>query len=218
MSVLLRPALPVEELHLCTVAVALAAQDACASAGGLEPELKWPNDLMVRERKLAGVLAEAVAGAPPGPRVAAVVVGLGLNVQWPPPDSPAFHPPGDPDSGHPNSGDPDSRDPVEIARSATSIWHETGSRFDPDVLLNSVLVELGPRLGALDDVKGRRRLSEEYRRRCTTLGRRVRVSTATDTVTGVATGLTDQGHLVVDAGGASRTIAAGDVVHLRDAT
>jgi biotin-(acetyl-CoA carboxylase) ligase len=44
----------------------------------------------------------------------------------------------------------------------------------------------------------------------------VRVSTSTTTITGVATGVTDEGHLVVDVGGTSTTVAAGDVVHLRD--
>jgi len=222
MSVLLRPAMPVDELHLCTVAVALAAQEACAFSVGLETELKWPNDLMVAERKLAGVLAEAVAGAPPGPRVTAVVVGLGLNVQWPPPDPArrAGPTPGpeasDPDAADPEAADPEATDPDEIARFATSIWRETGSRVEPEVLLNSVLSDLGPRLRTLDHEDGRRRLSEEYRQRCATLGRRVRVSTATETVTGVASGLTDEGHLVVEVDGGPRTIAAGDVVHLRD--
>ena len=57
--------------------IALAAVDACASVAGVDVTLKWPNDLMVGERKLAGVLAER---HPEGP----VVVGLGLNVGWAP--------------------------------------------------------------------------------------------------------------------------------------
>ena len=57
--------------------IALAAVDACASVAGVDVTLKWPNDLMVGERKLAGILAER---HPEGP----VVVGLGLNVGWAP--------------------------------------------------------------------------------------------------------------------------------------
>ena len=57
--------------------VALAAVDACATVAGLEVSLKWPNDLMVGERKLAGILAERHQDGP-------VVVGLGLNVGWAP--------------------------------------------------------------------------------------------------------------------------------------
>lgn len=77
-SLLLRPrGLPAGRWHLVTAAVGLAAKDACAQVGGVQAELKWPNDLMWRERKLAGVLAESVAGA--------IVVGMGLNVHSAPP-------------------------------------------------------------------------------------------------------------------------------------
>lgn len=74
-SVLLRPGLPADRLHLAGAAVSLAAADACAEVAGVAPALKWPNDLVVGERKLAGVLAEAAAPA--------VVVGIGVNVRWP---------------------------------------------------------------------------------------------------------------------------------------
>ena len=74
LSVLLRPgdSLPVPRSHLAVAAVALAARAGCAAVGGFTPDLKWPNDLVVGDAKLAGVLAELAAGA--------VVVGLGLNV------------------------------------------------------------------------------------------------------------------------------------------
>jgi BirA family biotin operon repressor/biotin-[acetyl-CoA-carboxylase] ligase len=55
--------------------VALAAVDACRRVAGIDVVLKWPNDLLVEERKLAGLLAERAAGGD-------VVVGIGLNVGW----------------------------------------------------------------------------------------------------------------------------------------
>jgi BirA family biotin operon repressor/biotin-[acetyl-CoA-carboxylase] ligase len=77
-SVLLRPeGLPVERWHLVTAAAGLAARDACKSVAGVEPELKWPNDLLWEGRKLAGILAESYTGA--------VIVGMGLNVHAAPP-------------------------------------------------------------------------------------------------------------------------------------
>lgn len=76
-SVLLRPGLPADRLHLAVAA--LAAADACEAEAGFRPGLKWPNDLVVGAAKLAGVLAEVEGGA--------VVVGVGLNVSaagpWP---------------------------------------------------------------------------------------------------------------------------------------
>lgn len=77
-SLLLRPrALPRERWHLVTAAVGLAAKDACAEVADVEAELKWPNDLIWRGAKLAGVLAESVEGA--------LVAGMGLNVHSAPP-------------------------------------------------------------------------------------------------------------------------------------
>lgn len=76
-SFLLRPVLPAERLHLVTAAVALAAADACEAVAGVVPDLKWPNDLLVGDAKLGGILAESA--------LPLVVVGLGLNVGWAPP-------------------------------------------------------------------------------------------------------------------------------------
>ena len=70
-------------LHELTQRVALAAQAACQLTTGLQPTLKWPNDLLLDDRKLAGVLAEGGASSV-GPFV---VVGVGLNVGWAPPDA-----------------------------------------------------------------------------------------------------------------------------------
>ncbi len=195
LSVLLRPALPVDQLHLCTVAMALATRAGAARVAGIEPVLKWPNDVMVGERKLAGILAEAVPGA--------VVVGVGVNVAWPPPD------------GAPGA----DRVPPEVD-SATSLWRETrgpGSPIPPDtgVLLDVLLDELGLRLDDLADPDGRLRLASDYRRVCTTVGREVKVSLPGETVTGTALDITVEGHLLVDVGACIRTITAGDVVHLR---
>jgi BirA family transcriptional regulator, biotin operon repressor / biotin---[acetyl-CoA-carboxylase] ligase len=217
-SILLRPALAVDQLHLATTAMALAARQACKATVGLEPVLKWPNDLMVGERKLAGILAEAIlagaipAGAIPAgatgngegePRAGAdgsmaVVVGIGLNVAWPRPDS---EPGGDPV-------------PAELA-GATSLWRETGVRVAVDEVLAALLADLEGRLDDLGDAIGRRRLAVEYREVCTTLGRQVRVDLEGATLTGAVVDITPDGHLLLDVGTCIKTVTAGDVVHLR---
>lgn len=68
-------------LHQLTQRVALAAREACVELTGVRADLKWPNDLVVDDRKLAGILAQA--GTVEG-ELAFVVVGLGLNVGWAP--------------------------------------------------------------------------------------------------------------------------------------
>ena len=216
-SVLLRPRLAVEELHLCTVAVALAAAGACERGAGVVPDLKWPNDLMVGGRKLGGILAEALpagtgaAGA--GGSTPAVVVGLGLNVRWPPPGEAA---PGEAEREEEQEEGSLSTEHAELLKAATSMWRQAATALEPLALLGLLLQELEVRLVDLADPAGRRRLASEYRRRCNTVGKKVRVSLPGEVFTGTATDITLEGHLIVDVGTCLRTVAAGDVVHLRD--
>ena len=166
-SVLLRPALPVDRLHLAVAAVALAGMSAVTELSALRPGIKWPNDLLLPDgRKLAGVLAEA--------ELPAVVVGIGLNVSWAPPGAACL-----------------------------------GEGVSRDELLDSLLEHLG---ALVDDWAA---VPSLYRRACVTLGQAVRVELPDETFTGVAADVTDEGHLLVDVGMCLRTVAAGDVVHLR---
>jgi BirA family biotin operon repressor/biotin-[acetyl-CoA-carboxylase] ligase len=81
-SMLLRPALDADQLQLVVAVVALAARTALERLCGLRPQIKWPNDLVVGENKLAGLLAEVVTTT----SGFAVVVGLGLNLTYAGPD------------------------------------------------------------------------------------------------------------------------------------
>jgi BirA family biotin operon repressor/biotin-[acetyl-CoA-carboxylase] ligase len=74
LSVLLRP--PSEVAGLVPILGGVATARALVAAG-VDPRLKWPNDVLVGERKLAGVLSEAASGAP---GIEWVVLGLGVNV------------------------------------------------------------------------------------------------------------------------------------------
>jgi BirA family biotin operon repressor/biotin-[acetyl-CoA-carboxylase] ligase len=74
-SLQLRPAIPSQSLPELTGVAARVCAEAIATLTGLEPELKFPNDVLVGERKVAGVLAEA--------REERVVLGMGVNVNVP---------------------------------------------------------------------------------------------------------------------------------------
>jgi BirA family biotin operon repressor/biotin-[acetyl-CoA-carboxylase] ligase len=77
-SILLRPNVASEQLQLVVASVALAARAALVRLSGVRPALKWPNDLIIGEAKIAGLLAEVVANE----RGTAVVVGIGVNLTF----------------------------------------------------------------------------------------------------------------------------------------
>lgn len=191
-SVLLRPDLAPGQRHLASAVVALAARDAVLTTAAVDLGIKWPNDLLAADgRKVAGVLAEADLAGPGRPPI---VVGIGINANWP-------------------AGDEDL--PPDLVGTATSLRQHRGGPVDLDDLLADFLAALEPRVADLASPVGRQRQAGDLEERCTTLGTRVRVDLPEGRFEGTATGLTPEGHLVVEGAGASRTVVAGDVVHVR---
>jgi BirA family biotin operon repressor/biotin-[acetyl-CoA-carboxylase] ligase len=178
-SVLLRPELPPERLQLVSVVSGIAMTHAVHRVAGFLPALKWPNDLVVGDRKLAGLLAESDGDA--------VVVGIGVNVEW-------------------------HDFPPELAATATACNIEAGRSIDRRELLGVFLTELEQRYRrmdvVIDDYRARlatlgRRVRVE-RPDGDLVGRAVDVGAAGELVVDV------DGHGPV-------TVHVGDVVHLRDA-
>jgi BirA family biotin operon repressor/biotin-[acetyl-CoA-carboxylase] ligase len=187
LSILLRPDLPLDQAHAVTAAVGLSAAYACEAMAGFRPGLKWPNDLVVGRHKLAGILAESQVR---GDRLDAVVVGLGLNVNWP------------------------HELPAELADIAVAANHVAGHDVDRENLLFALLRDLERRYADLHEPGGVARLRAAERSASATIGQRVRVELAGETFEGTATAITDAGHLVVD----GREVTTADVIHLRPAT
>ncbi len=203
-SVLLRPSLPLAPDPLWLGWIPLAS--AVGVAAGIERSLsisstlKWPNDLLIQERKVGGLLCESLGSADRAPLL---IIGVGLNVNLRPDDF-----------------------PDELRGCATSLAGEGEAPVDRSQLLAHLLNELEPRLehvcrGDLDQAR------EEYRQRCVTIGRLVRVDRQGDAIPleGTAVGISDSGGLLIQArGGAAGPgpsevveVLAGDVVHLRSA-
>lgn len=195
-STLLRPSLPPTALHLLTTAAAVAASDACEAEAGVRPRLKWPNDLVVpgadgadgADRKVGGILSESVVRSG---RVEAVVVGIGINVNWP------------------------DVLPEELSGIATALNHHAGREVDREALLVAHLRGLEAILTDLEQTAGRERLLERYRTLSATIGRRVRVELPGRALRGEAVDVDADGHLLVDIGDEVVPVVAGDVVHLR---
>ncbi|HEX3512922.1 MAG TPA: biotin--[acetyl-CoA-carboxylase] ligase [Trebonia sp.] len=173
------------------VASAVRSVTGAGSGGAVDAVLKWPNDVLVGERKLAGILAEQ------SPDGSAVVVGIGLNVATPAdvlPVSPAGLP-------------------------ATSLLVE-GASVSRAALLLEMLRQFESWYTAFlaDPDPARTGLLDAYRPLCVTLGQRVRVELPVGRfVTGVATGVDHDGRLLVagNPGDPPMAISAGDVVHVR---
>lgn len=186
-SVLLRPdAVPAARWPWLPLLVGLAAAEATRGLTGVPVDLKWPNDLLVEGRKLAGVLVERVA-SPAGP---AAVAGLGLNVSTAAGDLPAGG------TSLAAEGSPADRGALLVAvldalGDAYARW--CADRGDPHAWLR-----------------------DAYRARCVTLGGVVRVHLPVGgLLEGTAEDVDEAGRLLVAAAGRRVAVGAGDVVHVR---
>lgn len=205
-SVLVRPSLAPADAHLVTTAMGVAAAEASEALVGVPVRLKWPNDVVVLAgagaggsevgaapvRKLGGILAESIVE---GSALRAVVVGLGLNVDWP--EGP----------------------PPELRGRAQALAQVAGRPVDREDLLVGLLTRLEGWLAHVDQGRGRRLLAR-YRELSATIGARVRVEQVEGWFEGRALDVDGDGHLLVlpdeaPAGSAPRPVAVADVVHLR---
>jgi BirA family biotin operon repressor/biotin-[acetyl-CoA-carboxylase] ligase len=176
-----------EHPHELTQRVALAACDAAVELTGRHPTLKWPNDVLVGEGKLGGILAEVAAPD------SVIVVGLGLNVTLKPDEA------------------PDARatsllmlGSTMLDRSALlgAVLAELSARIDRWRSAG------GPDAGLIDDYR-RRSVTLGNRVRATLPRDREIVGTATD--------LDELGQLHIDTGTQTVAVSAGDITHLRPA-
>lgn len=188
-SVLLEPdRVPVARWPWLPLLVGIAVAEGVRRVAEVACTLKWPNDVLVGERKLAGILVERVERA----SGAVAVVGVGLNVTL-------------------------TEDELPVT-SATSLALEGAATTDRTVVLREVLRSLEAlfvqwQADAGDPTRG---LVDSYVRRCGTLGREVRVELpAGEHVRGTATGIDTEGRLEVRTVDGPRVLGAGDVVHVR---
>lgn len=143
LSVLVRPRLPAAALPGLSFAAALAVADALTATAGLPATLKWPNDVRVAGKKIAGILLESRAGDSPP----VVVVGVGINLAQ-------------------------QRFPPALAAGATSVLLETGRAPERDAVLRAVLAAFARWRGRLE-VDGFAPLRQRWLALTDTIGRPV---------------------------------------------
>ena len=190
-SLLLKPAVPPARLGWLPLLTGVAVAAAVTKATGVETGLKWPNDLLAADAKLAGILAEAAGDA--------VVVGIGLNVSTEPAEFPSPRPGALPATSLRAAGaTAPSREDILLAilegfERWYRAWQQAGG--DPD----------------------RSGLRPDYIRLSATIGRTIRAELpGGQALSGSAVGVDSDGRLLVLlSSGSEVAVAAGDVVHLR---
>ncbi len=189
-SVLLRPALAPETTSLITLAAGLGAVKAIERLTGFRASLKWPNDLLWGQRKLAGILTELEMR---GSRPDFAVLGMGVNVNI-----------------------ARSEMPAELADTAGSLLEATGRSWNRLELLSALLEDIEKEYTELS-LGGQAGLLEKYRRVCATVGSRVIVSEAGGCWQGRAEDVDETGGLVIrrETDGVLTTVYSGEVSLLR---
>jgi BirA family transcriptional regulator, biotin operon repressor / biotin---[acetyl-CoA-carboxylase] ligase len=164
--VILRLSIAPQAAPPVTLAAGVAVCDA-VNKTGVRSSIKWPNDLLIGGKKVAGILAETSTR---GDRLEALVVGIGVNL-----NTPAF--------------------PPELADLATSIRIERGGdAVDREAFLATLLAELDRWIDAFT-AGGPRAIAAAWRERSEILGKRLRVTVDGQKIEGVARELDDDGAL-----------------------
>ena len=188
-TVLLKPELLPKDVSLITLAAAVAVARAIREYSGLNAEIKWPNDIMINNKKTGGILTEmkALSG-----RIDVLAVGVGVNVNM-------------------------TRDMMgtEIKDSATSLRMEKGEVLNRLGLFREILSGLDKYYKILlNGDKGA--LINEWLSLNSTIGNSVLIKNQDTVLTGIAEGISDEGELVLRlASGNTKLISAGDVTIIK---
>ncbi len=184
MSFLLRPEFSPDTAPRLTLVMAMAAASGIGEITGLPVQIKWPNDIVLRGKKITGILTEMTAGSG---RIREVVVGTGINV-----NTEAFS--------------------EELQDKATSLYLESGRKWERERLIASILLcfenyyEIFRRTGTFIALK------DDYNRICVNTGKEVCVLDPKGSYEAVAEGINDDGELLVrKADGSSCGIYSGEV-------
>ena len=187
-SILLQPAIAPELWPLITFMAVLAVGDALREACEVETDIKWPNDLLSGERKICGILAEAI-DTPSG---RAVIVGIGINLTQ-------------------------SAFPSELTDVATSVSQASGREPEREAILAAVLRAISRWYALLSEPDGREKIVAAWTSRSTyATGKLVQVSNGDEVWRGTTCGVEHDGALRLETvNGQMKLVRAGDVYSIR---
>jgi BirA family transcriptional regulator, biotin operon repressor / biotin---[acetyl-CoA-carboxylase] ligase len=184
-SILLRPDLRPQETTQLTVASATALRRAIESETNLKPQIKWPNDILIGGKKVAGILTELSAELD---KVRHVILGIGIDVNL-------------------NAGE----FPPELRKAATSLKIESGETISRAELATVILQELDRDYSRICAGKFAE-VADEWEEHCATIGKNVTVQIGDRKIRGRAESLDDDGALLLRTEhGRLERITGGDV-------
>ena len=185
MSIILKPS--VSSLPQLVMIVSLAVVRAIREVAGLEAQIKWPNDVLIKGKKVCGILIESEVKAD---TVSFAIIGIGINVNL----SPSAFP--------------------EISALATSLSHELGKEVSKAELAGALLCEL-ERLYL--EAQAGAPIHREWQAQMETLGRWIQVRAGESVERGKAETVTEHGNLILRrANGSIAEIIVGDVTVIKD--
>lgn len=187
-SIVLRPKIEMRFLPLLTLMSAVVVSDVLSESYNLKPDIKWANDVHIDEKKICGILAEAVETT----KGLAVIVGIGINFK-----SSIF--------------------PFELNKTATSIEAETNEMPDLENLLENLTTKFAGFYKILNSENGAEKIRFEWTRRSSyAFGKEVRAVLNNETIFGKTRGIEENGALRIEqTNGVIKVIQAGDVEMIR---
>jgi BirA family biotin operon repressor/biotin-[acetyl-CoA-carboxylase] ligase len=189
-SIILRPTFPQQDWPILTLMAAVAIHEALREAFEIEADIKWPNDLLVNDKKICGILAETVETKPGR----AVIVGIGVNLL-------------------------EGAVPETLKSEATAVELVTKRPAEAETLLEPLTRALARFYGLLGSADGAQRIFAEWTSRSSyASGKLVRVIEGDESFSGTTRGLERDGALRVETDdGKIRVVRAGDVMTVRAA-
>jgi BirA family biotin operon repressor/biotin-[acetyl-CoA-carboxylase] ligase len=189
LSVILRPKIPPPQAPLITLMAAVATAEAIEKTSGLQPLIKWPNDILLNGRKMAGLLNEIKSETD---RIHFVILGIGVNLNI---DEKMF--------------------PKEIRSVATSMKREMGQGVSRKIFLASLLQEL-EKWYTVFLRQGEGVILKSWRERAKIKGRQVKMTSFGETITGRAIDVDSDGALIIETKrGERKRVVAGDIEYSR---
>lgn len=170
MSVILRPSIAPTDASKITLLAGLAVCEGIKEATGLPVQIKWPNDLVLHNKKICGILTEMSAEME---KINYIILGIGINV-----NTDSF--------------------PEDLKNTATSLKIEEEKEYDRKEIVKAILMYLEQYYELYMKNQDMEDLLEKYKNHCLTLGKEVKIIHRNEEFIGKAVDLSKEGELMVE--------------------